>query len=290
MSGLEGVEAQTREHILLARQAGIGQLVVFMNKCDVDEGGAERWAIIEEELRALLTSYDFPGDDIPVIRGSANNALIGEEAGIQEIGRLRRAMAETFVIPSRDTDQPLLMPIADALLLSGQGTVVTGTVRRGSVKIGDEVELVGLTDRFKTVVTGVETFNKVLHQGQAGDHVGVKLRGVKREDVHRGQVLAAPGTVNPHTRVEASLYILTRDEGGRHTPFFGGYRPQIHLHTADVPCTVTFADGVEMIMPGDHAELAMQFMKPLYVQKGDRFVLRDGGRTIAAGTITSIIV
>jgi elongation factor Tu len=290
VSAADGFQEQTREHIVLARQAGIDQIVVFLSKCDLGDDAADRWEIVEEELRGLLSSYDFPGDSIPFVYGSAFRALDGDEWGVSTIKKLLEVVDAAFVVPARDTDRPFLMPIADALELSGQGTVVTGTVRRGALSVGEEVELVGLTDRRKTVVTGIETFNQRLNRAEAGDHVGLKLRGVKREDVHRGQVVAKPGTVTPHTKVEASLYFLTKDEGGRSTPVFQGYKPQLHLHAADVPCTLKFSGDTEMIMPGDHAELPMEFMKPLYVQKGDRFALRDGGRTVALGTITSIIV
>jgi len=295
VSGREGLGAQTREHILLARQAGIGHLVVFMSKHDHDSNGEsvigqDQAEDVEQEVRAMLESYDYPGDIIPFIRGSAQDALRDDAAGVQSIQRLLKKMDETFPVPERKIDLPFLMPIADALLISGQGTVVTGSVRQGVVKVGDEVELVGLTDSYSTVVTGVETFNKTMFQAQDGDHVGLKLRGVKREDIHRGQVLVMPSTVRPRTKVVVGVYFLARDEGGRHTPFFEGYRPQIHVHTADVPCTVRFAEGTEMMMPGDYAELTLEFMKPLYVEKGDRFALRDGGRTIGVGIIGSIIV
>lgn len=289
VSGIDGVQEQTREHILLARQAGIDQIVVFLSKGDFGDD-TERSNAIEEELRGLLSAYDFPGDIVPVVRGSALHALEGDDRSRSGIKKLLAVVEETFAVPARDVDLPFEMPIADALELSGQGTVVTGTVRRGALSVGEEVELVGLTDRLKTVVTGIETFNQRLNRAEAGDHVGLKLRGVKREDIHRGQVVAKPGTVTPHTKVEASLYFLTKDEGGRSTPVFQGYKPQVHLHTADVPCTLKFSGDTEMVMPGDHAELGIELMKPLRVEKGDRFVLRDGGRTVALGTITSIIV
>jgi elongation factor Tu len=288
VSAVEGVKAQTREHIVLARQAGISQIIVFMNKCDVEvESG--RVQFIEEELRELLNSYEYPGDSTPFIRGSALGALRGDAEHVEGIQRLLSTMDDFFTTPERNTDSDFLMPIADSLVIWGEGNVVIGSIARGFIRVGDEVEIVGLLETQRTVVTGVETFNKLLYQGAAGDHVGLRLRGTKREGVRRGQVVVRPGSVRPHTKVEAMVYILESGEGGRHTPFLGGYRPQIHLHTADVPCTVRLAEGTEMIMPGDHAGLTLEFMKPLYVQKGQRFVLRDGGRTIGAGTITSII-
>lgn len=274
---------------MLARRAGINQLVVFMSK-HYDFIDRDLVDMLEADVRSLLDHNGYNGNDTPFVRGSALNVIRDGGERSECIDELLGAMDEHFSLPERDVDLPFEMPIADALLLSGQGTVVTGSVRRGTIKVGEEVEFVGLTDRFKTVVTGIETFNKTLHQAQAGDHVGLKLRGVKREDVHRGQVLAKPGALTPHTKVEASLYFLTKDEGGRSTPVFQGYKPQIHLHTADVPCTLKFSGDTEMLMPGDQAELPMEFLKPLRVEKGDNFVLRDGGRTVALGTITSIIV
>jgi elongation factor Tu len=289
VSAQEGVQAQTREHVLLARRAGINQLVVFMSK-HYDFIDRDLVEMLEGDVRMLLDDNGYDGHHTPFVRGSAQNVIRDGGERSECIDELLRAMDEHFSLPARDVDLPFEMPIADVLYMSGQGTVVTGSVRRGVVKVGDEVELVGLTDRFKTVVTGIETFNKMLHQAQAGDHVGLKLRGVKREDVHRGQVVAKPGALTPHTKVEASLYFLTKDEGGRSTPIFQGYKPQLHLHTADVPCTLKFSGDTEMIMPGDQAELPMDLMKPLHVEKGDNFVLRDGGRTVALGTITSIIL
>lgn len=289
VSAQQGIEAQTREHVLLARQAGVQQLVVFMSK-HYDYIDRDLVDMLEEDVRIFLQDNGYDGHGTPFVRGSALNVLRdgGERSAC--IDELLGAMDKHFALPARDVDLPFEMPIADALELSGQGTVVTGTVRRGALSVGEEVELVGLTDRLKTVVTGIETFNQRLNRAEAGDHVGLKLRGVKREDIHRGQVVAKPGTVTPHTKVEASLYFLTKDEGGRSTPVFQGYKPQVHLHTADVPCTLKFSGDTEMVMPGDHAELGIELMKPLRVEKGDRFVLRDGGRTVALGTITSIIV
>jgi elongation factor Tu len=280
---------QTREHILLARQVGVPTIVVFMNKCDaVDD--PELLDLVELELRELLSYYEFPGDDIPIIRGSALKALEnpeGEWAG--KILELMDACDSFIPMPERAVDKDFLMPIEDIFTISGRGTVVTGRVERGIVKVGDEVAIVGIRPTTKTVVTGVEMFRKLLDQGQAGDNIGVLLRGTKKEDVERGQVLAKPGSITPHTKFKGEVYVLTKEEGGRHTPFFKGYRPQFYFRTTDVTGVAELPAGTEMVMPGDNVNLEVELIAPIAMEKGVRFAIREGGRTVGAGTVTEII-
>ena len=289
-SASDGPMPQTREHILLARQVGVPALVVFMNKCDqVDD--EELLELVEMEIRELLSSYDFPGDDIPVIRGSALCALedSNEELGKQAVLKLMEAVDSYIPQPERPIDQTFLMPIEDVFSISGRGTVVTGRVERGEVNVGDEVEIVGIKDTSKTTVTGVEMFRKLLDRGEAGDNVGCLLRGVSREDVERGQVLVKPGSVTPHTEFKAEAYILTKEEGGRHTPFFNNYRPQFYFRTTDVTGVVTLNEGTEMVMPGDNAELNVTLIVPIAMEEKLRFAIREGGRTVGAGVVAAII-
>jgi elongation factor Tu len=290
VSSADGPMPQTREHILLARQVGVPALVVFMNKVDMVDD-AELLDLVELEVRELLSKYDFPGDDIPIVKGSALCAL---EDRSPEIGRERvlELMAEVdryIPQPERPVDLPFLMPIEDVFSISGRGTVVTGRVERGIVKVGEEVEIVGLRDTQKTTVTGVEMFRKLLDQGQAGDNVGVLLRGTKREDVERGQVLCKPGSIKPHTKFKAEAYILTKEEGGRHTPFFGNYRPQFYFRTTDVTGVVTLPEGTEMVMPGDNITMEVTLIAPIAMEEKLRFAIREGGRTVGAGVVASII-
>ncbi len=287
----DGPMPQTREHILLARQVGVPSIVVFLNKCDMmdDEGLIE---LVELELRELLTKYEFPGDDIPIVRGSALKALESDDVDsedVKPIFELMDAIDASIPEPIRDTDKPFLMPIADVLSISGRGTVVTGRVDRGEIKVGEDVEIVGIKETMKTVCTGVEMFRKVLDQGQAGDNIGVLLRGTKRDEVERGQVVAAPGTITPHTRFKAEAYILTKEEGGRHTPFFNGYRPQFYFRTTDVTGVVTLPEGVEMVMPGDNVSMEVNLITPIAMEKELRFAIREGGRTVGAGVISDIV-
>jgi elongation factor Tu len=282
---------QTREHILLARQVGVPYIVVFLNKVDMVDD-PELIELVELELRELLSSYDFPGDDIPIVRGSALKAL---EAGdpknpdCQCILDLMEAIDTYIPVPQRDIDKPFLMPIEDVFSISGRGTVVTGRVERGQVKVGEEVEIVGIRDTRKTVCTGVEMFRKVLDSGQAGDNVGLLLRGIKREDVERGQVVAHVGSITPHTKFKAETYILGKDEGGRHTPFFNGYRPQFYFRTTDVTGIITLPEGVEMVMPGDNVSLEAHLITPIAMEKELRFAIREGGRTVGAGVVSEVI-
>ena len=290
VSSADGPMPQTREHILLARQVGVPALVVFMNKVDMVDD-AELLDLVELEVRELLSSYDFPGDDIPVVRGSALCALedkqpeIGREAILKLMAEVDRYIPQ----PERPKDRPFLMPIEDVFSISGRGTVVTGRVERGVVKVGEEIEIVGLKDTVKTTCTGVEMFRKLLDQGEAGDNVGVLLRGTKREDVERGQVLAAPGTITPHTNFLAEAYILTKEEGGRHTPFFTNYRPQFYFRTTDVTGTVQLPAGVEMVMPGDNIRMDVELIAPIAMDEGLRFAIREGGRTVGAGVVSKIV-
>jgi elongation factor Tu len=290
VSAADGPMPQTREHILLARQVGVPALVVFMNKTDMVDD-PELLDLVELEVRELLKSYQFPGDDIPVIRGSALCALedkqpeIGEQAVLQLMAEVDRYIPQ----PTRDKDKPFLMPIEDVFSISGRGTVVTGRVERGIVKVGEEIEIVGLKATAKTVVTGVEMFRKLLDQGEAGDNIGALLRGVGREDVERGQVLAKPGSITPHTNFEAEAYILTKEEGGRHTPFFTNYRPQFYFRTTDVTGVVTLPEGTEMVMPGDNARMVVELIQPIAMDEGLRFAIREGGRTVGAGVVTKIV-
>ena len=290
VSASDGAMPQTREHILLARQVGVPAMVVFLNKVDqVDD--AELLDLVELELRELLTSYEFPGDDIPIVRGSALKALEGkdDETGVKAIDALMEKVDSYIPQPDRPRDKPFLMPIEDVFSISGRGTVVTGRVERGIVKVNDEVEIVGIKDTSKTVCTGVEMFRKLLDQGEAGDNVGVLLRGTKREEVERGQVLSAPGSITPHKKFKAEAYILKKEEGGRHTPFFGNYRPQFYFRTTDVTGSIVLDKGTEMIMPGDNVTLTVELLTPIAMDKGLRFAIREGGRTVGAGVVASII-
>jgi elongation factor Tu len=289
VSAADGPMPQTREHILLARQVGVPSLVVFMNKVDMVDD-PELLELVELEVRELLSSYQFPGDDIPIVKGSALMALEGKnpEIGHDAILELMRAVDEYIPQPERPIDRPFLMPIEDVFSISGRGTVVTGRVERGIVKVGEEVEIVGLKNTVKTTVTGVEMFRKLLDQGQAGDNIGALLRGTKREDVERGQVLAAPGSITPHTRFKAEAYILTKEEGGRHTPFFTNYRPQFYFRTTDVTGMVTLPEGTEMVMPGDNVAMTVELIAPIAMDEGLRFAIREGGRTVGAGVVAKI--
>ena len=289
VSAADGPMPQTREHILLARQVGVPALVVFLNKCDMVDD-PELLDLVEMEVRELLSSYQFPGDDIPIIHGSALMALEDKnpELGNDAILKLMAAVDEYIPQPVRATDRPFLMPIEDVFSISGRGTVVTGRVERGIVKVGEEVEIVGIKNTVKTVVTGVEMFRKLLDQGQAGDNIGALLRGTKREDVERGQVLAKPGTITPHTKFKAEAYILTKEEGGRHTPFFTNYRPQFYFRTTDVTGVVQLPEGTEMVMPGDNVSMDVELIAPIAMDDGLRFAIREGGRTVGAGVVASI--
>jgi len=289
VAATDGPMPQTREHILLARQVGVPAIVVFMNKVDMVDD-AELLDLVELEMRELLSRYDFPGDDIPIIRGSALKALDGDkgELGSQSIEKLMEAVDTYIPQPVRAIDKPFLMPIEDVFSISGRGTVVTGRVERGQVKTGEEVEIVGFKPTQKTVVTGVEMFRKVLDEGQAGDNVGCLLRGTKKDEVERGQVLAKPGSITPHTKFEAEAYVLTKEEGGRHTPFFNGYRPQFYFRTTDVTGVATLPEGTEMVMPGDNVKLKVELITPIAMDEGLRFAIREGGRTVGAGVVTKI--
>ena len=290
VSAADGPMPQTREHILLARQVGVPAIVVFMNKVDqVDD--PELLELVELEIREILSKYEYPGDNIPIIQGSALKALEGDssEIGLGAIEKLMAAVDEYIPAPVRVTDKPFLMPIEDVFSISGRGTVVTGRIDRGIVKVGDEVEIIGIRDTTKTTVTGIEMFRKLLDQGQAGDNAGCLLRGTKKEDVERGQVLAVPGSITPHKKFKAEAYILTRDEGGRHTPFFKGYRPQFYFRTTDVTGVVTLKEGVEMVMPGDRVEVDVELIAPIAMEKELRFAIREGGRTVGAGVVTEIV-
>jgi elongation factor Tu len=290
VSAADGPMPQTREHILLSRQVGVPYIVVYMNKADqVDD--AELIELVEMEIRELLDSYEFPGDDTPIIVGSALKALEGDdsEIGTQSIDKLMEALDSYIPEPERDVDQAFLMPIEDVFSISGRGTVVTGRVERGVINVGDEIEIVGIKDTTTTTCTGVEMFRKLLDRGEAGDNVGILLRGTKREDVERGQVLAKPGSITPHTKFEAEVYILSKDEGGRHTPFFNGYRPQFYFRTTDVTGAVDLPEGVEMVMPGDNIQMSVELIAPIAMEEGLRFAIREGGRTVGAGVVSKII-
>jgi elongation factor Tu len=287
----DGPMPQTREHILLARQVGVPSIVVFLNKCDMVDD-EELIELVELELRELLTKYEFPGDETPIVRGSALKALESDDPNSPEAKCIFELMAavDSFIPePVRDTDKPFLMPVEDVFSISGRGTVVTGRIERGIVKVGDDVEIVGIRDTLKTVCTGVEMFRKLLDQGQAGDNVGVLLRGTKRDEVERGQVVAKPGSITPHTKFKAEAYILTKEEGGRHTPFFNGYRPQFYFRTTDVTGVVKLPEGVEMVMPGDSVSIEGTLITPIAMEKELRFAIREGGRTVGAGVIHEII-
>jgi elongation factor Tu len=290
VSAADGPMPQTREHILLARQVGVPYIVVYLNKADMVDD-AELLELVEMEVRELLSQYDFPGDDTPIVTGSALKALEGDgsEIGVPSVGRLLDAMDDYFPEPQRDTDKPFLMPIEDVFSISGRGTVVTGRVERGVIKVGEEIEIVGIRPTVKTTCTGVEMFRKLLDQGQAGDNVGVLLRGTKRDDVERGQVLAKPGTITPHTKFEAEVYILSKEEGGRHTPFFKGYRPQFYFRTTDVTGACDLPEGVEMVMPGDNVNMVVSLIAPIAMEEGLRFAIREGGRTVGAGVVAKVI-
>jgi elongation factor Tu len=290
VSAADGPMPQTREHILLARQVGVPALVVFMNKVDMVDD-PELLELVELEVRELLTSYQFPGNDLPVVKGSALMALEDKqpEIGEQAVLKLMEEVDRYIPQPPRDKDKPFLMPIEDVFSISGRGTVVTGRVERGIVKVGEEIEIVGLKATAKTVVTGVEMFRKLLDQGEAGDNIGALLRGVGREDVERGQVLAKPGSITPHTNFEAEAYILTKEEGGRHTPFFTNYRPQFYFRTTDVTGVVTLPEGTEMVMPGDNARMIVELIQPIAMDEGLRFAIREGGRTVGAGVVTKVV-
>ena len=288
VAATDGPMPQTREHILLARQVGVPYIVVFMNKVDaVDD--PELLDLVELEVRELLKSYQFPGDEVPVVRGSALGALNGEAQWEQTVEELMEAVDRSVPLPQREVEKPFLMPIEDIFTIQGRGTVVTGRVERGVIQVGEDVEIVGFRPTAKTVVTGVEMFRKLLDEGQAGDNVGLLLRGTAKDDVERGQVIAKPGTITPHTRFQAEVYILTKEEGGRHTPFFTGYRPQFYFRTTDVTGVATLPEGTEMVMPGDNVALSVELITPIAMEKGLRFAIREGGHTVGAGTISEVI-
>jgi len=290
VSAADGPMPQTREHILLARQVGVPFIIVFMNKCDMVDD-AELLELVEMEIRELLTKYNFPGDDVPIIKGSATMALAGDtgELGEQAIMKLAEALDSYIPQPERALDGAFLMPVEDVFSISGRGTVVTGRIERGIIKVGEEIEIVGLKPTLKTTCTGVEMFRKLLDQGQAGDNVGVLLRGTKREEVERGQVLAKPGSITPHTKFTAEIYVLGKDEGGRHTPFFQGYRPQFYFRTTDVTGAVELPAGTEMVMPGDNVSVTVNLIAPVAMEEGLRFAIREGGRTVGAGVVAKIV-
>ena len=290
VSAADGPMPQTREHILLSRQVGVPYIVVFLNKADMVDD-PELLELVEMEVRDLLSQYDFPGDDTPIITGSALKALEGDtsEIGAPAIVKLVEAMDEYIPEPERAIDGPFIMPVEDVFSISGRGTVVTGRVERGIVKVGEEIEIVGLKDTIKTTVTGVEMFRKLLDQGQAGDNIGVLLRGTKRDEVERGQVLCKPGTIKPHTQFEAEVYVLSKEEGGRHTPFFNGYRPQFYFRTTDVTGACELPEGTEMVMPGDNVAMTVTLIAPIAMEEGLRFAVREGGRTVGAGVVSKII-
>ena len=288
VSAADGPMPQTREHILLSRQVGVPYIIVFLNKADMVDD-AELLELVEMEVRELLNEYGFPGDEIPIIVGSALGALNGEEKWVEKILELMEAVDNYIPTPERAIDQPFLMPIEDVFTITGRGTVVTGRVERGVIKVGEEIEIVGIKPTTKTTCTGVEMFRKLLDQGQAGDNIGVLLRGTKKEEVERGQVLAKPGSIHPHTNFKGEVYVLTKDEGGRHTPFFTGYRPQFYFRTTDITGAVTLPDGVEMVMPGDNITMTVELIHPIAMEQGLRFAIREGGRTVASGVVSEII-
>ena len=288
VSAADGPMPQTREHILLARQVGVPAMVVFLNKADMVDD-AELIELVEMEVRELLSAYDFPGDDIPIVVGSALRALEDDEQYVNKILELMAAVDSYIPTPERDTDKPFLMPVEDVFTITGRGTVATGRIERGIVKVGDTIEIVGMQEKPKsTVVTGVEMFRKLLDQAVAGDNVGCLLRGVERKDIERGQVLAKPGSIKPHTKFQAEIYVLTKEEGGRHTPFFQGYRPQFYFRTTDVTGVVTLPEGTEMVMPGDNIQMAVELITPIAIEPGLRFAIREGGRTVGAGVVATI--
>jgi elongation factor Tu len=287
VSAADGPMPQTREHILLSRQVGVPKLIVFMNKTDMVDD-EELLELVEMEIRELLSEYDFPGDDIPVIMGSALKALEGDEAHEEKILELMEAVDTYFDNPERETDKPFLMPVEDVFSITGRGTVATGRVDRGTVKVGDSVEIVGIKDTVTTTVTGVEMFRKLLDQAEAGDNIGALLRGVSREDIQRGQVLAKPKSVTPHTNFKGQVYVLSKEEGGRHTPFFSNYRPQFYFRTTDVTGVIELPAGVEMVMPGDDVEMTVELIHPIALEQGTKFSIREGGRTVGAGVVAEI--
>ncbi|HRF72977.1 MAG TPA: elongation factor Tu [Accumulibacter sp.] len=290
VSAADGPMPQTREHILLARQVGVPFIIVYLNKCDMVDD-AELLELVDMEVRELLSKYDFPGDDVPIIQGSALKALEGDPGELGELSviALAEALDSYIPTPERAIDKPFLLPIEDVFSISGRGTVVTGRVERGVVKVGEEVEIVGIRPTLKTICTGVEMFRKLLDQGQAGDNVGVLLRGIKREDVERGQVLAKPGSIKPHTHFSGEVYVLSKEEGGRHTPFFNNYRPQFYFRTTDVTGAIAMPEGVEMVMPGDNIQMTVKLIAPIAMEEGLRFAIREGGRTVGAGVVAKII-
>ena len=288
VSATDGPMPQTREHILLARQVNVPSVVVFLNKCDLVDD-AELLDLVELEVRELLSQYEFPGDDTPVIRGSASGAIAGEAPWVAKIEELYQALDTFIPEPVRETDKPFLMPVEDVFSITGRGTVATGRIERGRVKVGEEVQLVGFNAAKKSVVTGVEMFRKLLDEGQAGDNVGLLLRGVEKTEIERGMVLAKPGSITPHTHFEAEVYVLTKEEGGRHTPFFKGYRPQFYFRTTDVTGSVELPAGVEMVMPGDNIQMTIELITPIAMDEGLRFAIREGGRTVGAGVVTKIL-
>ena len=288
VAATDGPMAQTREHILLSRQVGVPRLIVFMNKCDMVDD-EELLDLVEMEIRDLLSEYDFPGDEIPVIRGSALKAMEGDPAYTGRIEELMAAVDEYIPTPQRETDKPFLMPVEDVFSITGRGTVATGRVERGTIKVGDNVEIVGIKDTKSVVVTGVEMFRKLLDQAEAGDNIGALLRGVAREQIQRGQVLVKPGSVNPHSEFEAQVYVLTKEEGGRHTAFFNNYRPQFYFRTTDVTGSISLPEGTEMVMPGDHTKMTVQLIAPVAIEEGLRFAIREGGRTVGSGVVSKII-
>jgi len=287
VAATDGPMPQTREHILLANQVGVKNIVVALNKCDMVDD-EELLELVELEVRELLSKYDFPGDDVPIVRVSALKALEGDKQWEEQILKLMEAVDAYIPLPERPKDKPFMMPIEDVFSIEGRGTVVTGRIERGVVKVNEQVEIVGIKDTSKTVVTGVEMFHKLLDEGEAGMNVGCLIRGVKREDVERGQVLAKPGSITPHTKFKAQVYVLSKEEGGRHTPFFGGYRPQFYIRTTDVTGTISLPEGTEMCMPGDNVEMGIELITPIGVEDGMRFAIREGGRTVGAGSVTSI--
>ncbi len=288
IAATDGPMAQTREHILLARQVGVPRLVVFLNKCDMMDD-EEFIDLVEMEVRELLNEYDFPGDDTPIVRGSALGALNGEPEWVAKVEELMAIVDEYIPTPVRDTDKPFLMPVEDVFTITGRGTVATGRVERGQVKVGDNVEIVGIHDTLTSVVTGVEMFRKLLDYAEAGDNIGVLLRGVSRDQVERGQVLAKPKSVNPHTKFKAQVYVLSKEEGGRHTPFFSNYRPQFYFRTTDVTGIITLEAGTEMVMPGDNTVMNVELIHPIAIEQGTKFSIREGGRTVGAGSVTEIV-
>ncbi|MEX2178388.1 MAG: elongation factor Tu [Gemmatimonadaceae bacterium] len=288
VSAVDGPMPQTREHILLARQVNVPQVVVFLNKCDLVDD-AELLDLVELEVRELLSKYNFPGDEAPVIRGSAIGAINGEKQWLDKMAELYNALDTFIPEPVRETDKPFLLPVEDVFSITGRGTVATGRIDRGKIKVGEEVALIGFGSDKKTVVTGVEMFRKLLDDGQAGDNVGLLLRGVEKKDIERGMVLAKPGSITPHTKFEAEVYVLTKDEGGRHTPFFNGYRPQFYFRTTDVTGSIALAQGTEMVMPGDNVQMTIELITPIAMEEALRFAIREGGRTVGAGVVTKIL-